>query len=215
NPRKPTRVASFDDDQDVSAVAFSPDGHTLATGSRSSPSEKPGGRLRLWDVTNPRKPTRLAPVPHAQDVTAIPLSPDRHTPVPTTTSRDTPGGRLRPSRLPYQRNLPPPPRAASIPDDQAVSAVAFSPDGRTLATGSGSYDSEKPGGRLRLWDVTNPGKPIRLAPVPDDQDVTAVAFSPDGHTLATTSTSSDPEKPGGRLRLWDVTNPGKPIRLAP
>src|SRR5262249_37862899 len=141
DPRKPTRVASFDDDQDVTAVAFSPDGHTLATGNGSYDPEKPRGRLRLWDVTNPGKPISLDPVP----------------------------------------------------DDHDVTAVAFDPDGHTLATTSTSSDPEKPGGRLRLWDVTNPGKPIRLAPVPDDQDVTAVAFSPDGHTLATGNGSYDPE----------------------
>src|SRR5262249_1070770 len=149
-PRDTPGLAPVPDAQDVPAVAFSPDGRTLATGSGSYDPEKPGGRLRLWDVTNPRKPTRLA----------------------------------------------------SVPDDQDVYAVAFSPDGHTLATTSTYRD--KPGGRLRLWDVTNPRKPTPVASFDDYQDVYAVAFSPDGHTLATGSRSSDPEKPGGRLSVWDI-----------
>src|SRR5262249_56290929 len=101
---------------------------------------------------------------------------------------------------------------ASGPACRHVLAVAFSPDGHTLATGSRSSGPQKPGGRLRLWDVTDPGKPTRVASFDDDQDVYAVAFSPDGHTLATTSTYSD--KPGRRLRLCDVTDPSKPPRPA-
>ena len=37
----------------VDSVAFSPDGHTLATGSLD-------GTVRLWDVTDPATPARWA-----------------------------------------------------------------------------------------------------------------------------------------------------------
>jgi WD40 repeat protein len=98
-----------------------------------------------------------------------------------------------------------PVRIASVVDDQYVGAVAFSPDGRTLATTTsstvvGGIVVGGGGGRLRLWDVTNPRRPVRIASVVDDQNVTAVAFSPDGRTLAATTVGGV----DGRLRLWEV-----------
>ena len=70
-----------------------------------------------------------------------------------------------------------------------VNAVAFSPDGLTLA--SGSRDDT-----VRLWDVaTGEEKSILTG---HRYDVEAVAFSQDGTTVA--SGSRD-----GTVRLWDVT----------
>src|SRR5262249_47884816 len=75
----------------------------------------------------------------------------------------------------------------SYPD--RLRSVAFSPDGRTLA--SGSADNT-----IKLWDVTTRQE---LATLDGHTGlVYAVAFSPDGHTLAS----------GGAdyaIKLWDVT----------
>src|SRR5262249_38375086 len=69
--------------------------------------------------------------------------------------------------------------------------LALSPDGKTLASGSG-------GGRnaIRLWDVTAAADAPK-AVLPHDGGLTALAWSPDGKTLAS----------GGRdlaVRFWDV-----------
>src|SRR6476661_7940299 len=76
----------------------------------------------------------------------------------------------------------------SAEQQRSVWSVAFSPDGKTLATGS--FDQT-----IELWDMAT-GKSIdRLTG--HKNWVLRIAFSPDGKTLA--SASSDKT-----IKLWDV-----------
>ena len=81
-----------------------------------------------------------------------------------------------------------------------LTRVAFSPDGRTLATAS--VDTT-----VRLWEVSNPHQPHPLGTLTGHtSDVWSVAFSPDGRTLATGSVD-------GISRLWDISDPYHPHPL--
>ncbi len=54
---------------------------------------------------------------------------------------------------------------------------------------------------MRLWDVADSHAPAHTATLPGDHGVTAVAFSPDGRTLAaTTGVGVHVET----VELWDV-----------
>ncbi|MCM3883547.1 serine/threonine-protein kinase [Frankia sp. R82] len=84
---------------------------------------------------------------------------------------------------------------------EAVSSVAFSPDGHTLA--GGSEDNT-----VRLWDVTHRDHPTPIGKPLTGHSlyVTSVTFSPDGQTLAV----------GGwdkTVQLWDMNNRNHPELL--
>src|SRR3954454_9249851 len=71
---------------------------------------------------------------------------------------------------------------------EGVTSVAFSPDGKMLASGSNDET-------IKLWDVQAGKEHATLKG--HTNEVTSVAFSPDGKTLASASLD-------GTVRLWDV-----------
>jgi WD40 repeat protein len=79
-----------------------------------------------------------------------------------------------------------------------VGAVAFAPNGKTLASASAD-------GTIKWWDPVK-GELLQTWKGPGEP-LCALAFSPDGKTVAS----------GGYdriVRLWDVTDPGKPLSLS-
>ncbi len=143
----------------ILSTAFSPNGHTLASGSDDN-------TIQLWDVATGKELRRLEG--HSQSVSSVAFSPDGRT--LASGSYDT---TIRLWDVATGKELS---RLEGHTDE--VFSVAFSSDGYTLA--SGSRDKT-----IRLWDVAT-GKELRRLEGHTDY-VYSVAFSPDGHILASGS----------------------------
>jgi WD40 repeat protein len=123
---------------EVQAVAFSPDGKTMLTGSRDNTA-------RLWETAT-GKPFGL-PLQHQGIVVAVAFGPDGKTVL--TGSGD------RTARL--WETATGKPLGSPLQHHDGVRAVAFSPDGKTVLTGS--HDKT-----ARLWHAPRPieGDPERI-----------------------------------------------------
>src|SRR5262249_11421951 len=77
---------------------------------------------------------------------------------------------------------------------EMIASLAFSADGRLLATGGFNDITQKHPVSILLWDVAS-GKIVRTLPSP--HRVGSVAFSPDGKLLASTSDDN-------HVRFWNM-----------
>src|SRR5262249_16828165 len=146
--------------EEVAAAAFSPDGRTIVTGCQD--------RLaRLWD----RGTGQLLAVlrGHREWIEGVAFSPDGRTVVTGSWDHTARLWGVAP-RLP----LDPVAAPAGRP---LWTQVAFSPDRTTVLTAGGNL--------ARLWDTAT-GRPIG-APLRHRWRVHALAFSPDGRRVATSS----------------------------
>lgn len=153
----------------VSSIAFSPDGKQLFSGSAD-------GTVRLWS-SQTRQQIWAADTPQKQM-----LDEERKLPLPGVFRTNKP---TRPFRSPFE-----------MLGLQWVLAVAYSPDGQTLAS-SGSSD-----GTIQLWNAEN-GRHIRTLKGHTEM-VSTLAFSPDG-TILISGSKDD------ALRMWD-TDTGRMLR---
>ncbi len=139
---------------EVMSLAFSPDGRSLATAGQDA-------LVRVWDAQNWKLVAELAS--HTLPVQALAFSSDDK----LLASAGKDGARIW-RRSDFQQ-------VAQIAELRGFSCIAFSPDGRTLATGG---DDEL----VKLWDVSTGHSIAKLTG--HTGAVHAISFAPDGRTLA-------------------------------
>ncbi len=161
NPSTGKQLGTVNISHGVNALAFSPDGKTLAIGDAA-------GSVSLWNPSGPAQPIQLVPVSGSQ-VESIAFNP-----AGTTVAAGDASGDVRLWDV-GSRKLA---GEFAVPDATGVNTLAFSPDGTMLATGD-YY------GNAYLWQAATTTE-IRSLPVPGS-GVLTVAFSPNGSTLATAS----------------------------
>jgi WD40 repeat protein/predicted Ser/Thr protein kinase len=196
--------------QPVQCAAYSPDGRTLAAGTR-------GGQVILWDAATGRELAVLAG--HAGGVEALAFSADGSTLACTAHFDNIKLWNVARRQV-----------SAVVPNSRDAVAVAFAPRGERLA-------ASFPSGLVTLWDLSSPaeaavkflnaGRQLSLCFAPDgkmllgaqdggdvyfwdaatgkkrgpdlrlDEPIYRAALSPDGRTLAAAGES-------GAIQLWDL-----------
>jgi eukaryotic-like serine/threonine-protein kinase len=187
NSQSGQELASLEHGSWVNAVAFSADGMVLATGSDDAV-------VRLWNVATRELISTIRG--HRDVVECVAFSPAGN--LVASGSKD---GEVALWDSATQAEL------ARFPADKSklAWAIAFSPDGKSLAVAEANrsfffWDTPAPPS-VKVWDLASRRLVARLNG--HVGDVRAVAFSPDGKTLA--SGSDD-----GSMRLWKTADYNQP-----
>jgi WD40 repeat protein/serine/threonine protein kinase/Flp pilus assembly protein TadD len=160
----------------VHALAVTPDGKTLVSGSRDA-------SVRVWDVATGKE--RAVLTGHKACVWRLAISPDGKVVASASNDNTVKLWDLGTGEL-----------LATLPVGGAVRSVDFSPDGKALAAGTED-------GTLELWDVG--ARQRRLTLQAHFAPTVALDYSPDGKLLATGAGWNTSRGPGG-VKVWDVTS---------
>jgi WD40 repeat protein len=220
--REPKPFATFPTKATVAALAFTPDGKTLAVatykyypptlcdwvlgflgGSFLGPKGYYDGTIRLWDVAT-RKERASLKLPGGAYSLAFSAGGKRLAiggKEEVLLAEYRAGTLRRRATLDWLRPYEP---------YQSIGRVIFSPDGEKLAAVKGHA--------IRVWDTAT-GKKLATFKGHTGSYISSMAFSPDGKTLAYASLLSGNKKELkdklGELKLWDVaagrekSSPGK------
>jgi WD40 repeat protein len=206
-PSRPRQLASF---EGGAPTVFAPNGALVATVAYS-------GQPALWNVADLRHPTRITTLRTGDRgmLWGEAFSPDGRVLAAAYTDRLFLWDVTSPARPRLLRTLaapvdPPAPAACGqpcpAPDPFEQGDIAFSPDGRLLASAAGRD-------QVAVWNVSDPARATRIAVIPgagvpgDSGFVEALAFSPRGNLLADVSY-------GGTVTMLSLARPAHPARVA-
>ena len=191
----------------VRSVVFSPDGQTIASGSEDK-------TIRLWN-THTGEPIKTL-TGHVENVNTVAFSPDGSTVASGSGRLVYLGGREDSGTCVGQEirlwNAHTGKLIKTLTGHTSVvNSVVFSPDGSTIASGSGHWMGYKgiysAGEEVRLWNV-HTGELIKTLTGHKDV-VSSVAFSPDGSYIVSGDWYDwgghlSSETWSGEIRVWDA-----------
>lgn len=160
----------------VNAVAFSPDGRTIAVGGVLIELTGFKGHIKLWEVDTGKETATFKG--HRAEVKSLAFSPDGKT--LASASQD---GTIKLWDVGAAKET-----ATLQGHSGPVHTASYSPDGKTIA--SGSHDRT-----VKLWDVATQKERANLTG--HTEGIWTVAFSPDGKTLASGGFDKT-------IRIWDA-----------
>jgi WD40 repeat protein len=141
----------------VTAVAYSPDGKTLASASADK-------TIKLWDIAKGKELATL--VGHTVPLYSVVYSPNGKLLASGGSHESSDPGEIKLWDVAAKKEK------HACATERLLRSLAFSPDGRTLASGSSKT--------IQFWDVATLKQRSDLAA----NGVKCVAFSPDGKMLA-------------------------------
>ncbi len=168
-------VAEAPLDAICSGLAFAKDGRTLVTSTGL-------GHITLWRIP---EGTQLASYASEQNLSMDPATDFAATADLGLAAYGTSSGQLHVMNMHTGKEL-----WSALASKQYVTALAFSPDGKTLASAAGFGESD-----IRLWEAATGQETGRLEG--HKSWVGSLVFWPDGKKLASASADQT-------IRLWDV-----------